>query len=83
LVDAPVTVDGAVLVLRYMPDHDAGTFVVDEISAIDAILCARPTEKAAVGHPVPRRRIAPSPTKASMSKSSHDRYVPPPRDAEM
>jgi hypothetical protein len=33
LVDAPVTVDLGILVLRYMPDHDAGTFVVDEISA--------------------------------------------------
>ena len=32
LLDAPVALDGGILVLRYLPDHDAGTFVVKEIS---------------------------------------------------
>jgi hypothetical protein len=30
-LDAPVALDGGILVLRYLPDHDAGTFVVSEI----------------------------------------------------
>src|SRR5262249_27852033 len=32
LLDAPVALDGGIFVLRYLPDHDAGTFVVGEIA---------------------------------------------------
>jgi hypothetical protein len=32
LVDAPVALDAAVLVLRYLPHHNAGTFVVTEVA---------------------------------------------------
>jgi hypothetical protein len=33
LLDAPVALDRGVPVLRYLPDHDAGTFIVKDISS--------------------------------------------------